>query len=388
MTKVDVSQLNKRILELEGVIKDNRKSLENKDLIIEQLKESLKLALARRFGKSSETYFDANDPQMNLFDEAELGRVIIDNDTGEIEVPAHTRKRRGKRKPLPKYLPREIVEHKLPESDLLLENGLKYEVIGTEESEQLDIIPADVKVIKHVRYKYAVKGYEEYGVLTAPIANQAIPKSVASNGLLAHIVQAKYCYHLPLYRQQIIWRELDIDLSRSSMCRWMIQMGEAVEPIVEDIMAQMKALPYIQADETTVTILKDKTKSKGSHKGYMWLYNNNAGCVYRYGSRAGQNVKEQLEDYQGYVQSDAYAGYNILFTPDSNRISVGCWAHARRKFMDVIKALDKDASRGKSHEFIELIGKLYAIEKQARNACLDVDQLKTLRQNQSLPILM
>ena len=393
MTTGEIGALMHRVKVLENTVQAHQNSLaakdviiENNKLIIEQLQEALKIALARQYGRSAERYVDPN--QIDLFDEAETG-VIIDNDSGEvINVPGHTRtKKRGKRQPLPDYLPREIVEHQLPDSELILPNGLRYEIIGKEESEQLDVIPQDVRVIKHVRYKYAVKGYEEYGVKTAAIKGQAIPKSIASNGLLAHIVQAKYSYHLPLYRQQRIWRELEVDLSRASMCRWMIVLGEKVTPVVDDIMAQIKQLPYIQADETPVTVLKDKDNLAGSHQGYMWVYNNTEGCVYKYGSRAGAHVKSELDDYQGYVQSDAYAGYDILFGKDSHRINVGCWAHARRKYMDVIKALGKNAPKGVAHGIVELIAKLYAIESWAVKGSLTNQELKEQRQLKAKPIL-
>ena len=184
MTSSEIEALMHRVKELENTVQIHQISLAAKDVLIEQLKEALKIALARKYGRSAESYVDPN--QIDLFDEAEIG-VIIDNDSGEvINVPSHTRtKKRGKRQPLPDYLPREIVEHKLPDSELILPNGLCYEIIGKEESEQLDVIPQDVRVIKHVRYKYAVKGYEEYGVKTAAITGQVIPKSIASNGLLA-----------------------------------------------------------------------------------------------------------------------------------------------------------------------------------------------------------
>ena len=378
--------LEKRVEELENIVKGHQESIENKDRMIEQLQEALKLALARKYGRASESYVDPN--QTDLFDEVDSG-VIIDNDSGEmIEVPGYTRnKTRPKRAPLPDYLPREVIEYKLPEEALVLPNGLRYEVIGEEISEQLDVIPQDVRVIKHVRYKYAIKGYEEYGIKTAPMTTQVIGKSIASNGLLAHIVQAKYCHHLPLYRQQKIWQELEVDLARSSMCRWMRVLGEKVQPVVNDIMAQIKLLPYLQADETPVTVLKDKDHPAGPHTGYMWAYNNSAGTVFKHASRAGENVWDDLSDYTGYVQSDAYSGYNILFGKDSNRVRVGCWAHARRKYMDVIKAQGKAAPKGVSHEMVELIAKLYAIERKAIKDGRTTHQLKAIRQIKAKPIL-
>ena len=119
----------------------------------------------------------------------------------------------------------------------------------------------------------------------------------------------------------------------------------------------------------------------------MWAYNNSAGTVFKHASRAGENVWDDLSDYTGYVQSDAYSGYNILFGKDSNRVRVGCWAHARRKYMDVIKAQGKAAPKGVSHEMVELIAKLYAIERKAIKDGRTTHQLKAIRQIKAKPIL-
>ena len=371
-------------------------ALKDKDAIILQLKDALKLAYARKYGRSAERYTDPN--QTSLFDEAELESLAeegktFDNDTGEeVEVKTHSRKKkRGKRKPLPDYLPRETIEHRLPESALTLPTGEHYVEIGFDKSEQLEVIPATVKVIEHIRYKYAVKGQEEYGILMALMPTQAIPKSIASSGLLAHIVQAKFCHHLPLYRQESIWHSLDIDIKRSSMSRWMLILGNKVQPIVDDIKEQMLPLPYIQADETPVKVLNDTKKKPGkaSHQGYMWVYNNTTGVIYDYqSSREGVHPEKMLAEFQGYVQSDAYSGYNGLFKLDSNRVSVGCWAHVRRKFMDVIKTQDKNQSKlSYADILVKKIQKLYDLERVAKEGKLDVDDIKALRQKHAVPLL-
>ena len=113
---------------------------------------------------------------------------------------------------------------------------------------------------------------------------QIIPKSIASSSLLAHIAQAKFCHHLPLYRQEAIWQSLDIEIRRSSMSRWMLMIGNKVQRIVDEIKEQIFLLPYIQADETPVIVLKDAKKKpeNASHKGYMWVYCNTAGSIYTY----------------------------------------------------------------------------------------------------------
>lgn len=397
MQNKDFLQLENQLFELKNLIKSQCQKIQeldqtiaNNKQFIEQLKEALLLAKSKRFGLSSEEYLDPNDTQGDLFNEAEVSveeESEEETELEETEVTSHKRKKnKGKRKPLPEYLPRETLEHRLSEDKLTLDNGLKYEEIGSIESEQLEVIPADVKVIKHVRYKYAIKGHEEHGVLVAPITGQVIPKSVASNGLLAHIAQSKYAYHLPLYRQQEIWKDLEVDLSRSSMSRWMVRLGEMVQSVVDDILEQIKLQPLVQVDETTVRVLDNPSKSG---KGYMWVYHNKSvGCVFQYKeNRSGLNALEVLEDYQGFVQSDDFSGYSRVCTPGSNRISVGCWAHARRKFMDVTKALTKSSSKGHVHEFIELINKLYSIEAKAKYDGRTIDQLYEIRQIKSVPIL-
>jgi transposase len=390
-----LEQLKQRVAELEKQVSlsldklnQQDQAIQQKDRLIDQLQEALKLAYAKRFGRSSESYVDISDLQFSLFDEAETG-AVIDHNTQEIVIETHTRQRnRGKRQALPSYLPREIIECTISDEQLQLENGLRYEVIGYESSERLDIIPADVKILQYHRYKYAVKGHEEYGVLIAPIKGQLIAKGIATNGLLAHIAQAKYQHHLPLYRQEKIWQELEVSIPRSSMCRWMQIAGEAVQPVVDDIMAQVQQQPYIQVDETPTLVLKGKHNDNTTQKGFMWVYGNYAGCVYRYeDSRAGAYPLAQLQDYQGYVQSDGYSGYNPLFTPQDNRIAVGCWAHVRRKFKDIIDAQPKNIQPGIAEQLLTLIQKLYAIERKATKDGRTVQQLTEIRQKKSKPIL-
>ena len=397
------SKINQNHTDIQSVLHDQKQRIEelntfikDKDALILQLQDALKLANARKYGRSSERYTDPN--QTSLFDEAELeaqaeaGRTF-DHDTGEeVEVKLHKRtKTRGKRKPLPAYLPRETVEHRLPESALVLPNGDCYVEIGFEKSEQLAVVPASVKVIEHIRYKYAVKNKEELGVMISPIPTQIIPKSIASSSLLAHIAQAKFCHHLPLYRQEAIWQSLDIEIKRSSMSRWMFVVGNKVQRIVDEIKEQIFLLPYIQADETPVTVLNDKHKKpeKASHKGYMWVYCNTAGSIYTYeSSREGIHPKKELDEFKGYVQTDAYSGYNGVFSKDSGRISVGCWAHVRRKFMDVIKAQKKNIKKLSYADIIvRRIQKFYDLERVAKEGALDAEATKNLRQKHVTPLL-
>ncbi len=365
----------------------------------EMFKEHILLLTARLYGKSSEKFTNPDDRQGWLFDEATDAAFDQIKDTEEetvteTRVPEHTRvKKRGKREVLPEYLPRQRIIHELPQNELVGANGEQYVVIGEEITEQLDVIPQQIFIWQHVRLKYAVAQREELGIKIAPLPQFVLPKSHASSGLLAHITQAKFCHHLPLYRQEQIWKQLEISLPRNSMCRWLAELGEKVQPVVDEVFEQMKLLPYIQADETTVAVVNEKTQpQKSSHNGYMWVYNNTAGTIYDYQpNREGINAKNMLDEFKGYVQSDAYGGYNLLFTAESGRVSVGCWAHARRKFVEVTKVLDgADKNRKKdSHadQMIKLIAGLYKIEAECKALQLTKDQVTKVRQDQALPIL-
>lgn len=131
------------------------------------------------------------------------------------------------------------------------------------------------------------------------MAPTILPKSIATPGLLAHIAQAKYCHHLPLYRQEAIWKELDVYLPRNILCRWMMEVGERVSPLVEYLFADMKTKGYLHVDETPVTVLEDghKKPENASHQGYIWVYANSIGVLYDYrSSREGAHPLEMLED--------------------------------------------------------------------------------------------
>lgn len=365
----------------------------------EMFKEHILLLTARLYGRSSEKFTNPDDRQGWLFDEStdaafDQIKNKEEETVTETRVPEHTRiKKRGKREPLPDYLPRERIVHELPQDELVGSNGEQYVVIGEEITEQLDVIPQQIFIWQHVRLKYAVAQREELGIKIAPLPKFVLPKSNASSGLLAHITQAKFCHHLPLYRQEQIWKQLEVSLPRNSMCRWLAEIGEKVQPVVDEVFEQMKLLPYIQADETTVAVVNEKTQpQKSSHNGYMWVYNNTAGTIYDYQpNREGINAKNMLDEFKGYVQSDAYGGYNLLFTAESGRISVGCWAHARRKFVEVTKVLDgADKNRKKdSHadHMIKLIAGLYKIEAECKELQLTKDQVAKVRQDQASPIL-
>jgi transposase len=359
---------------------------------ITRLKEQLRLAAANRYGRSSEKYVQENDSQGRLFDEAELAGCQEETEEAVTvqQVAGHTRTvKRGKRTVLPAYLPRIRMEHTLPEAELTGPEGEVFVKIGEVVSEQLDIIPAQVQVLQQVRFKYAVKGREELGVKIAPLPGRVLGKSMASAGLLAHVATSKYCHHLPFYRQEYIWSSLDVHLPRNSLCRWMMQVGEALQPLIDYQFEEMKQHGHLHVDETPVTVLdeKDKEPDKASHQGYMWVYTNPLGVLFDYQSnRCGEHPQSLLAEFKGYVQSDAYAGYHGLFE-DGTKQSVGCMAHARRKFTDVQKAAGKKKQSPVADTVVKLIAKLYKLEAKAKDEALSEQALYELRQREAIPIL-
>jgi len=373
------------------------KKIKSKAERIKLLEERIKYLLACRYIASSEKFRIKQNDKNETFDEEETSsesngldqaNAIKNNNKKENSSAVQPKRIRGNRKPLPSYLKRVEVEHKLSEEELIGPNGEKYEKIGEIISEQLEVIPAQLFVIKNIRFKYAVKGREELGIKTAEIHNQAIPKSIATSGLLAHIAQSKYCNHLPLYRQSQIWSELDIDLPRSTLSRWMLQIGEQSQELIDYMMEEIKSYGYINADETPVTVLERKIKEseKCKHKGYMWLYTNKKGVVYDYAtSRGKEHPKRMLENFTGYIQTDAYAGYDNIASDDIKL--VGCFAHARRYFADIKKASGKNKKVPRIDYILKEISKLYKLEKNAKENKLSENEIYKLRQKESIPIL-
>ncbi len=174
------------------------------------------------------------------------------------------------------------------------------------------------------------------------------------------------------------------------MVRWVLTLGELASPVVEELLEQIKSQKYLHVDETILTVINDKNKKpeKASHTAYMWVYTNNEGVVFDYqSSREGIHAYRHLEDYSGYVQSDAYSGYDQLFQNSTDRISVGCWAHARRKFTDILKSLGKKKKNSHAEQIVKIIGKLYKIESYCIEEQYTDDQRKQYRQEHSEPIL-
>ncbi|HYQ71986.1 MAG TPA: IS66 family transposase [Gammaproteobacteria bacterium] len=344
------------------------------------LTEQLNLALARRYAASSEKL---SPDQIRLFDEAEAAAPAADE---AITVPEHTRRKRG-RKPLPETLPRVEVIHELPDNERICpHDGHPLTEIGTVTSEQLDIIPAKIQVIRHIRKQYACRC--GHCIKTAALPPQPIPKSLASPGLLAHITVSKYQDALPLYRQEAILKRIGVELPRATLANWMIQAGTLIQPVINLLRDRLLAHDILQMDETPVQVLKEPGKTAQS-KSYLWLQRSGPPeqpvVLYDYDPGRGAEVpKRLLAGFTGCLQTDGYDGYNAVVALN-NLTHVGCMAHARRKFDEAVRAQGKKQSASNAHRGLALIRKLYRVEKQARK--LTPEARHDHRQRHARPIL-
>ncbi|MGH8627601.1 MAG: IS66 family transposase [Gammaproteobacteria bacterium] len=371
----DPSELRTLIENKDSEIVRLTREVERQEVHLKLLQEQINLLTAKRFGRSSEKY---PLEQGRLFNEAEVEAVEpLEEDATPtlIQVPAHQRVRGG-RKPLPTQLPRIEVIHDLSaEEKFCAHDGEALVAIGAECSEQLDIIPAQVRVIRHVRKKYACPHCQQ-GIKTAPLPPQPIPKSLASPGLLAHVAVAKYQDALPLYRQERILKRIGVDISRATLATWMIQLGGLVQPLINLLRDRMLTYDLLQMDETTVQVLKEPGKAAQS-KSYLWVQRGGPPgqpiILFDYDPSRSQTVPLRLlEGYQGYLQVDGYEGYNAVGSQPQMTL-VGCMAHARRKFDEAIKAQGKAHQQdpmkvGNAQHGLHSIRALYRIEREVKDA--------------------
>lgn len=365
-----------------------KKALRARDQHIAVLEEKLRLALHKRFAASSEKA----PGQFNLFNEAETlsaGAVV---EAATTTIPEHERKKHG-RKPLPDHIPRTRIEHDLPEQEKICACGCLKTCIGEATSEQLDIIPAKIQVLQHVRLKYACRsceGVEDDGpaVTIAPLPPQPIPKSNASPGLLAHIVTAKFQDGLPLYRQETMFARIGVELPRATMANWMIRAGDLIRPLINLMHETQLGYDVLQMDETTLQVLKETGRSATS-KSYMWVTRGGPPSspiiLFTYDpSRSGAVPLRLLADFKGYLQTDGYDGYTAVARRE-DIIHVGCLAHARRKFDEAVKAQTTNKT-GLARQGFDMIQRIYRIEREASARELRHDERKQLRDEKAKPL--
>ncbi|HEX5235045.1 MAG TPA: IS66 family transposase [Silvibacterium sp.] len=289
-------------------------------------------------------------------------------------------KRAGGRQQLPRHLKRERIVHDLDDVEkhcAVCQQDLRP--MGEESSERYEYVPAQLIVIENVCKKYACA----CTVKTATKPPQPIEKSTAGASLLAQVIVAKTVDHLPLNRQEKIFERHGVDISRKTMCGWMAQCAELLKPLYETAKQVLFESKVIGTDDTSVKVLDGKLPF--ARTGRVWPYYGDRDhplIVYDYtATRERAGPERFLEGYRGYLQADAYGGYDAFFKdPERGLIEVGCWAHARRYFH---KTVDADQSR--MGPALLLIAQLYRVETQAR--WLTPKDRLDLRQRESRPIL-
>lgn len=374
---VDIEQENRLL----------RKTIADKDHHIKILEEYILSLKQKQFGSSSEKLSPA---QTELFDEADGASAEIEADDvvaiDTVEVPAHTRSTK-RRVSIPANIPRVDIVHDLPDDQKVCpHDGSALKRIGSETHEQLDIIPAKVQALNHIRYKYACPCCEKH-LVTAIKPAQPIEKSIASPGLLAYIATQKYVDALPLYRQVEIFKRIGIEMDRGTLAIWMVKCGQLAQPLINFIHEKILEQNFLHMDETVVQVLNEPNKAAQSNS-YMWVLRSTlptaSAVLFRYEpTRSGDAAKELLQDFSGALMVDGYEGYNA--TCSKNGITrLGCWAHARRKFIDAQQAQPKGKT-GKADQALAYIQQLYRVEQSISDKTTD-EKYQT-RQQHSQAIL-
>lgn len=350
---------------------------------IEQQQHRIAQLLRRTFGPKQER-IDLD--QLLLFDSADVSALIEEREEAADSGPETSAKRRRRghgRRALPAHLPRERRRYELTEAERQCPGcGEARQEIGQETSEQLEYVPASFKVIEHVRIKYACRHCEEHVRLAAK-PSQPVEKGLPGPGLLAQVVLSKYGDHTPLYRQEDIFSRHGILIRRSTLCDWIASAADLAEPLYARMCDLVRTSKVIHTDDTTVPLL-DPLAGR-ARPARFWAYIGDAAgpySVYDFTeSRKRDGPAEWLTGFSGYLQADAYGGYDGLYQ-DSRRsiVEVACWAHTRRYWWE---AKTTDAAR--AHQALAFIARLYQIEAAAKQ--LSPADRCALRQEQAVPIL-
>lgn len=384
---LDVDNLPDDPQQLKATIVELASSLTTLTREVAQLKHLVAKLTRDKYGRRSE---QLEDSQRLLF---ELEAPTEAKPVKETTVKTH-RRRGGGRLKIPEHLERTIIEHNIEDKSCPSCGELR-QPIGFESSEQLDLVPTQLYVVEHRRFKYACQKCEGQ-VAIAPPVNKPIAKGLAAPGLLAAVGVGKFSEHLPLYRQEDILFRQGVNLPRSTLCRWVIESAKLLMPFYELLKSEVLQSRTIHTDDTPVKVL-DKNLPQ-TRTGRFWVY---AGdhlrpyTVYDYTpTRKGEGPVEFLGDWEGYLQADAYGGYDAIYAT-GKVTQISCWAHARRKFFEAKE------NHPPAHEALAYIQRLYAIEKELSAMSFTIDDRHTIeqavkkwyrarreaRQRYSLPIL-
>jgi len=333
-TKDGTAELPTSVAELRQLVLEQQQKLEQQSLFIDQLLEQIRLARHQHFGTRSERF--SIDQLALAFNEAAAAAERDDPDTEQpdllstVAVPAH-RRAKGGRRPLPKSFPRVEIVHEIDEDNCQCgECQSDLMPISEKVTEHLDIQPARVQVLRHVRKTYACKACDGKPV-TANMPNQPIPRSLASPGTLAHVAVAKYVDGLPLYRQEKKLARIGVQLPRSTLAHWMVKAGELVQPLINLLRERLLAYDIVAMDETRLQVLKEPGK-RAESQSYLWVQRGGPPdhpiLLYDYDPSRSQKVPIRLlEGFEGYLLTDGYEAYGKVCA-EYGLTALGCWAQA------------------------------------------------------------
>ena len=374
-----------RVVELKsGVISEQKKRI----LILE---EALRLSKIKRFAPSSE-----QSQQYSLFDEAEVESSEADDSSEEEDSDAVTptkKKKKPGRKPFSDKLPREQIFIHLTDE----EKQGAIDTFYTKVKEELDIIPAKVRILEYMQEKAIfveqVEGETKRQVKSALMPKHPVARAMGSISLMCFVIIAKYADGLPLYRQEGILSRYGGDISRATLANWIIALAKQLQPLINLMREHQHTGSVIMADETRVQVLKEPGRPATSDK-FMWVTlggpPGEQSILFEYDpSRSGEVPMRLLDGFTGYLQTDGYTGYNAVCRKNGCT-QLGCWDHARRKFKEAQNAQPKPKKGktkkpSKAERVLSYINKLYMIERQIKE--LSVDEKYQQRQQKSIPVL-
>jgi len=349
-------------------------TIQKKDAEIQLLQERLRKQRIGFLGPSSETL---SDLQLELLTEEEPGttRKEVEAESQRepiLTAPPRKRKPHPGRKPLPESLPR--IEEVIACEANCTHCGGETRVIGYDWSEVLDREPAKwfVRVTKREKRSCGKCS----AIKMPPLGPRIVEKGLASDRVIVETVVGKYCDHLPLYRQEaMIEREAGVEISRATLDGWVIRVGELLQPIADAMRSELLGASYLQADETIVPV--QMHDGRGSdHPAYLWQYGTPGGeTVFDFQLGRGRDGPAKfLKDWNGILQTDGYQAYDQVGGP--GLIHVGCWAHARRKFVDAVKVNPKD---GAAIAMVTRMDALFLVDRHARQQQLSAEERAALR---------
>jgi transposase len=370
-----------------------RARIESREQRIRLLEEALRLLKASTYGPSRERLSVAAG-QAELFNEIEATLDITESVGIEPDLKAtpvrEEKPATGKpgRARLASHLPRVEIRYELKGAELQCACGSTLREIGADLSEQIDYVPAKVQVLRHVRVKYACPGCEQC-VKSAPLPEHILPKTNASPSLLAQLVTSKYVDSLPLYRQEAMFERHGVRLPRATQAAWMIALTVPLQPLMNLMDERLRSSGYVRIDETRVQVLNSEKAPTALH----WMWVRVAGpqhqriILFDYDpSRGGEVADTLIEGCSGYLQSDGYQVYEGACAR-AGLVHVGCFAHARRRFFEALKALPNAQRSGSNaaHEAVRRIDALYLIERQIKD--LSDEERTRIRREEAVPQL-